>query len=525
MSVKNLLTAGDFVSLLPVGLHVSLQYNANGVLEKVWTGFVDNRKVDLTAQLLDPIRTTDLVPAHIPVKNGTTWVFGCLHTHTDHYNSGVLPDCVEEELVAQFVEDPRSFQFYAAHVHSLAAVFEGALPIRNWLTNNGFTLADGCLVPIDLDIFGVLNRIWSHIRKRGWAESEISNYLIQHKGEVKYESAQLGQVKVTKIATELDEMGEVLMHLWYDSGTPSSELVPYPIAVQHNLRAKCVVTKDLTSGEIISSRFTDGKVHDGYLDTITCPRCGRTYPVFRQGHMKCPDPQCPSRQYPRICKLLKTFNLPTLSYDRCEEIMNSVGRVFGPQDILDAEEFEATSISTTIAEAMYALVDDTVPYTAVQQLASHCNNNLNSVEYYIHNPKQIIADLAVAGIECRTLSKWLSYSVNASDIISLLHHPRIQLGEGNLKFVGPQYFRNTVICITGTFRHGSEKDVAAILHSYGATVTSNYSPEVNALVVGDIQENIVGSAIRQAREHNISIWTESEFFNRFDIDSDLAANL
>ena len=58
-----------------------------------------------------------------------------------------------------------------------------------------------------------------------------------------------------------------------------------------------------------------------------------------------------------------------------------------------------------------------------------------------------------------------------------------------------------------------------------ATVVTDNKDTYDCVLVGDLQEDVDGSAIRYARNNGIPIMLESDFFNRYGIDEDLHANL
>ena len=90
-----------------------------------------------------------------------------------------------------------------------------------------------------------------------------------------------------------------------------------------------------------------------------------------------------------------------------------------------------------------------------------------------------------------------------------------------MSFDGAPIFRNKTIFITGTFKHGSLADIKSILESYSATVVTDFDSYIQCVLVGDIKEDIEGQAIIAARELHLPIFSESEFFARYEIDEDL----
>ena len=108
----------------------------------------------------------------------------------------------------------------------------------------------------------------------------------------------------------------------------------------------------------------------------------------------------------------------------------------------------------------------------------------------------------------------------------MIDDDHIIITKTNRKFDGIPMLRNKTIAITGIFNHGSLQEVASILNSYSANVVfGNCHEKIDCVIVGNINENVDGSLINRARDENIAVFTESEFFARYDIDSDLRENL
>ena len=116
---------------------------------------------------------------------------------------------------------------------------------------------------------------------------------------------------------------------------------------------------------------------------------------------------------------------------------------------------------------------------------------------------------------------WCRDSKNLEMFTNLLHSGRVEISSAMKQFDGAPIFRNTKILITGTFKHGKLSDVADILRSYSADVTTYFQHDISVVVVGDIKENVDGSIVTKARQAGIQICNESEFFNLYKIDEDL----
>ena len=61
--------------------------------------------------------------------------------------------------------------------------------------------------------------------------------------------------------------------------------------------------------------------------------------------------------------------------------------------------------------------------------------------------------------------------------------------------------------------------------SYEGKVSDSVDNTVSAVILGDIKENVDGMAVKSANHLGIRIFNESEFFQMFEIDSDLKENL
>ena len=81
MNMRNFLKPGDFVIPMPIGIHMTLQYNISGNLEKVYTGF-DSERIDRTSDMMNLVIQNKTAPPKIHITKGTTWVKGVLYTGT-----------------------------------------------------------------------------------------------------------------------------------------------------------------------------------------------------------------------------------------------------------------------------------------------------------------------------------------------------------------------------------------------------------------------------------------------------------
>ena len=106
-----------------------------------------------------------------------------------------------------------------------------------------------------------------------------------------------------------------------------------------------------------------------------------------------------------------------------------------------------------------------------------------------------------------------------------INHNHVDIHVSMKKFDGAPIFHGKTIMITGRFKHGSHDEIISILESYDATVVTKFNNSVQCLVIGDTKESIDGLSARYCKANKIPIFTESEFFKRFQIDEDISLYL
>ena len=123
----------------------------------------------------------------------------------------------------------------------------------------------------------------------------------------------------------------------------------------------------------------------------------------------------------------------------------------------------------------------------------------------------------------RRFATWLSIPQNTVELDTVINSDQIDIAVQDriMSSDGAPIFRNKTIYITGTFRHGTIPEIKAILESYSATVVTDFDNYIQCVLVGDIKDSIEGKAILAARELKLPIFSESEFFAKYEIDEDL----
>lgn len=526
MSDRNRLSAGDFIVPLPVGIPVNLKYDENGVLTNIYKGY-DGKGLDLTLHLLYPLVNNHIVPNKIALKNGTTHVSGtlCAGQYCEGY--GRLPDCKFESLLNLFKSDPKEFKFFAVSVTSLAAIFNGAIPIRQWLAFSKFNVPKGFLLDgrssgdCRTYIFDHCND--NNIKNLDFDYFNICDYAVFSNMSVEFGSFDVYENIVSSTDRTILESGVIEGNINFKYNKDKM-LVPYSEIVQYNIKKNTVLIYDSNLNILYSKSDSSKPVKD----TILCPTCGKIIHISKSGVTMCTDVNCNSRLYPRVKQFLIYLHLPYISYSRYIEVCREQGLDFRVPDILKIDEFNSTKFKCTVFELIRAITpkfilsDDTI----LQQFCNTCNNSYETVEYYLKHPKDIQVDIS-SNIEKSMASvvNWYSNEDNMQDLDSLFHNPSIELILENRRFDGAPIFRGKSIAITGSFVHGDFNSISNIIKSYGANISNDVNSDTCCIVVGDLMENISSSVIKQGKKYGVPVLQESEFFERYDIDSDIKENL
>ena len=521
MFARNLLQAGEFVSCVPVGIPVTLQYNEKGLIQKIFHNHERTNWDDATSDLLDVSLRSRKIPNKITVKNGTTWVRGVFYTDELIRNRGTLPDCVVPDLVERYKANPDAFKFLAGDVVSLATTFRGAVPIRQWLATAGFETLPGYVVPSDVDE----SKFEDLLRSRyPFRYPMIASYvLFTRSGTIEYPKTEINQFVATSVESDHDPYGHIYAKIQVE-GSEESIFVPYSEVVHADVRPGGLVVRN-SDGDFIKSFNT---ARDTYpINVLYCKCCGRKIVVPSFGNVTCPDNHCNSVMYPKLMQMLRVFGLPELPYDRFTEVANKIGNVFTLIDIFDIEEYSEAVVDTDLTSVVRALV----PYAFVSSrdvlrgFVGACNDSPDVVIYYIKHPDKIAYDLDLDDRIYSRFITWCKDVENQQDVEAFLTSKHIRVAKTLKKFEGAPIFRNKTIMITGSFSHGSFQEIEAILSSYSATVVRKFSDNVNCVLVGDLNENTNGAAIFAAKSSRIPVMSEHQFFEQYEIDKDLAENL
>ena len=340
----------------------------------------------------------------------------------------------------------------------------------------------------------------------------ISGYFIFTKQISKHINLDSRYDKIENISVYLDKSGCVRCNIKLNSIDSDISISYYEMVIKELYSGDYIIldqSKNILTKYPIPSNFVD---FGGY----TCPFCGKHY-IVNDEFSRCPDSHCASRLYLDVNHFLNKLNLPNIEYERYIELIHNQ-KFVDFQDILNIDELQDSIVETTF----YDLLDAIIPMWALHdrdviwKLCSTCNNSWESINYYLEHPLAISSDLK---FDSKELVSWLQDSRNVQTIKDILQYTNIVISSSIKRFEGSPIFRNKNIWITGKFLHGSNAEVESILRSYSAQVTDYDKADCG--IIGGIHEGIDGFKVNKLRNRNIPIFDETEFFNMYDIDSDL----
>lgn len=518
MFVRNLLQAGDHVTVVPAGIRLSIQYSEFGVLEKVYVGYADNQV--LHPEILPLLLQNNSVPRKIPIVKGTSFVYGCLYTDEVFNVEGRLDKEVEFNYITEYLKDPSKYTFYAGYIQSYAAGINLPVAIHRWLAAAGFNVLPGYLVPpaIREDTFSTMLKLDTF----PFRYPRIQSYIQFRNGKYSFPSTKLKQFVVNNIVKYTNYEGYILAEI--QSQNLGSVNTDYSDVIRLNIQKGSVLLVD-EENHIVDCYNSAKMIANKQSPKITCSYCGKILVVPAKGKVCCTDSHCISVIYPRVQRMLNMLGLQTLDKEDFEAYGKTVHNIVSLPDILDLDKYKDAKIKIELSKLLHAVVPISVVPTqnAWDAFCSACNNSVESVEYYLQNPDNI-SELRISSTQLANLPKWIQDMENLNDVIEMIEHPNIEVVASGKRFEGAPIFRDKSIYVTGAFHHGNFEDIKAIFSSYSATVYDKFNTAVDCVVVGSLHDGVDGKSIQKAKQFGIPIFEENDFFAKYEIDRDLAVN-
>ena len=511
---KTVCSAGSLVYIVPTGLLVTLRYDVQGVLSKVYQGI--NVKEDLGEDFLKCIVRMGLVPNSIKLHGGTTDVWGVFYSNEFKATDGILPDCEFTRIVKDIESGSPKYRFYVGNVESGAMQITPS-SMQSWTKMVGFETLPCWAVPIDASDSVLKTYITNNIQIH-FEYPLLSGFMIfEGQSKCRYYPIELHTATVVDKPERFTDHDGYIKY-GFTCGDNKTISIDYPDAVRFNIQKGSQIILD---GESVI--WSDTKSAEDRLPSRTvCTYCNKILDVPSDGPMMCSDPFCISRLYPRIHRFCKITGIDELTVEEFDVALEKQEIQILP-DLLLLPKYKDTKITKHLSEVLLACIDGDVGLNRdwMVKLCNKCNNSYATVKYYLEGPRRIETDLDMQ-VPIR-FNKWLAEPRNLIELDTIVNSEQINLIEGGkiVKFEGAPILRDKRIMITGTFMHGNTDDIIAILNSYSANVVTEYDKKVQCIVVGDIKENIDGLAIQMAREFDIPMFDESQFFARYQIDEDL----
>lgn len=517
MFVRNLLKAGDYATVVPIGLKCTLQYNENGILEKVFYGFGESRIEN--PKMFSTVLKSD-VPTKISLRGGTSWVIGCFYNHNWKY----IPNNpkLKEELVEDYLLRPEEYRFYAGLVESYASQFRGSIPIRQWLTVSGFDLLPGYVISSEMN-----EKKFESMLKSSDYPFEfplITDYIIFRNGMPSYADTKICQYEVNSLEQFTTTDGYTKSHITMSELNEKVQFISdfsYSSVVRYNIRKDSVITLN-SDGDIIFSDNRSVKTSDMYSREMECPFCGKIIKIPLSGKVQCSDTHCNSRLFKRVNHFLNTFGLKSIDYDTYLSMIGTYKLGFNISDVLEYEDVDV--IDCKLTDAVRAIIPlDVIPKKKqINDFVKACNNSVSTIKYYANNVETMVDDLGLDNHLYSRLVSWFRNVRNILDLETTLDSSKLNIYSDIMMFDGQPILRGKNIYITGKFKHGSNEEISKIFEGYSATVSPNYKEsKIDMIVVGDTNEGVLGSSILYARENRIPVFYESDVFSMYGIDNDL----
>lgn len=508
--LKKSLKPGDFVSLVPLGIPMTLQYNISGNLEKVYIGYKSDRE-DVTEKFMMSLISQKYVPASMQLKKGTSWVEGILYTNELIHKNGKLPDVVIEDLCSLYFKNPSQFNFFAFNIECTSFPFLNYQHISQYLKFSKFYTLPAWLVPV--------TGVDSDTYERWLSDSQytfnkiVMNYAVFTGNKVEILPTGINHHTVITTTPYVDDEGYYKIdirleddnHLYY----------PYNKVRDLKLGPKSVIFTDSRWHIVYSMGNTN------YPDHIKCPYCGKVYTITDTDTI-CPDIHCTSRLVRPVERFINVLNLPKMDTKTIRKLIDNDDITCIP-DVLILDNYRKSMVSVDIAKVLESMIPNSYirNNSVYKAIVLACTNNLKTFLYYVDHPDSIVSDLKITNPDISKVVTWLSDDSNAMDLKTVITSDQIDVTAVSKRFNGAPIFRDKLIYITGDFIHGSQSDISEILESYSAKVTTIFTNLVDCVLIGGTMNGANGKAVNSAKNIGIPIMQELEFFERYDIDSDL----
>ena len=520
---KTFCRPGSLIYIVPTGLLVTLRYDAHGQLNLIAKGYFTHgdeipENAVIPEEFMKTVLKNYLIPGSIKLTGTSSVVWGVFYSEEFKTPVGDVPSCEYERIISDIISGNIKYKFYIGNVDSGAASISNPTSLNAWGKMSGFDILPTWLIPSDATDKTLKDFVTSDIHYP-FRYPLISGYIV-YEGATKpyYYPLSLQTITVTGTSKYVNHSGFVKYKVCY--GDDDCFTMNYPDAAYFNIQKHSQLIMD--GGNVIWCNTKSSNHSERLPKRIVCKSCGKILDVPDNGYMTCTDPYCTSLLYPRIERFCKVLGLDVLDKEAFDKYVSKNELQIFP-DLLLLPEYKDIKIKKNLWEIIFACMpmEIAIDKQWLIKFCNRCNNNYKTVKYYFDGPIRIYTELDMN--VSRSLANWLSIPRNILELDTVINSSQIELTVHDkiMSFDGPPIFRNKTIYITGTFKHGSKAEIQAILESYSATVVTEFDQYIQCVLVGDIKDGIDGNVILAARELKLPIFNESEFFAKYEIDSDL----
>lgn len=527
MFVRNRLQPGEFVTLVPNSVQVTLQYSESGTIQKIWKGLHlspsdSEGDEDITETILRSCIEHKYFPVKVSSVGGSTFVLGCFYVNDKVDAIGPIARIAYDNQLADVISGSDDVKFYAGHCVCLANAVHGSLNSRRWLQCEGFDVLPGYVLPYDLteDSFKSLVK-----RDYPFSFPIISDYIVYHKsGDVSIDHLGLTVDQVANVDRCCDSFGNIGCVI-YTTQTCITGL-SYSYVCDFDISTGTYLVFDdhgaiIDSYQPVKSLFGVELKSDKHVSrNIVCSTCGRKLTVPHVGkRFTCSDESCNSVLFPRVVHLLKTLGLDPISYESYKLYSDKVGNAFIVTDILSHPDYVENVINVDLKTAIRSVIPRNVlpGVKQVDALVAQCNNSKETLVYYLSHPDKLATDLDLDSHAFKNFEIWIDRCENLADVLSIFEIENVHITYENRVFDNPPIFRGKSIYTTGKFTYGSRSEVSSLLESYEAEVVSSFDDSTDIILIGDIPEGVNGGAINRAKRIHTPFMNESEFFDKYNL--------
>lgn len=517
MFIKDAFKPGQLIMPVPIGIPTTLQYNAKGILERVYNSITDiSPDTEVSYEMFNALYNQKIAPVKILLTGGTTRVKGVLYTGKLYPGDGKLPESIMMELTCEFTEHPESFNFFAGAIKSTAAVFNGANSAKKWFSMCGFKQLPSFLAPTPVSKTAfeqALNTNYPFIKDM------IMYFFVYSRNDVTVVPTGIQEYVIKKVERYTDDYGNIKGMCTHSDGQLALD---WSDIVRLNIQRRRCLVLDKSWAPIRC--FGDAK--SLVSGTISCDVCGKQIISPMHGPVRCGDRNCPANMYSDFKHFIDSYNMPEMTFSAYREYVK-LDMIHAISDIFEINPWKTYTLETSLSQLLRSLIPvNVIPVgDIITSFVQHCNGNVNMFNYYVEHPDKILPDFHLSGRFISQLIQWLSDDFNKQTLLSLLNCDNIVINETGTKFQGSPIFRNKKILITGQFSHGTQADIISTLKGYSADVVTKFDSDVDCVIIGSSLDGINSVEVNKARSVNLPIFEENDFFKTYEIDKDLAENL